>query len=187
VNRTQLAPDAGRAGGIVEIRGASAADCAAITSFVAGLSDSSRFLRFFTPAAPPASSVLRRMCGLSPATDVLVATWHDVIIGHAMAVDVTAAEGGRVADVGVVVTDGWQNRGVGSEMIRQVAARAAARGVTGLVMDVLPENRRMLAMIARRWADAAYAYDGGSVTVRVRLPGPPAARDSGEHAGLRAA
>lgn len=187
MNRTQLALDARPPGGTIEIRSASAADCEAIRAFVAGLSEGSRLLRFFTPAAPPSSSVLRRMCGLSPATDALIAIQHDVIVGHVMAADVPDPDGGRVADIGVVVTDRWQNRGIGSEMLRQVVARAAARGVCGLIMDVLPENRRMLAMITRRWADAAYEYGGGSVTARVRLPDKPAAGGSGDGAALAAA
>ena len=42
-------------------------------------------------------------------------------------------------------------------------------------MEVLPENRQMLAMIARRFAGAGYEFGGGSVTVRVPLPGAAAA------------
>jgi len=159
----------------VEIRPASAADCAAIRSFVIGLSLRSRYLRFFTPAAPPSSAVLRGMCGAGQATDALVATDDGVIVGHAMAADITGPDGGRVTDIGLVVTDRLQDRGIGSQMLSRVIARAEARGVSGLVMEILPENRRMLGMITRRWSDAGYEYGGGCVTVRVRLPGPHAA------------
>jgi len=174
-------------GGTIEIRTASGADCEAIKSFVIGLSLRTRFLRFFTPTAPPSSTVLRGMCGVGPGTDVLVATEHGMIIGHAMAVDTVEPDGGRVTDVGLVVTDRWQNCGIGSEMLRRVVTRAAARGVSGLVMEVLPENRRMLAMISRRCADAGYEFGGDSVTVRVRLPEPPTAKGHGHDAALRAA
>lgn len=175
MNRTQFAPAArqGGDGGTIEIRAASASDCEAIKSFVMGLSLRARFLRFFSPAAPPSPAVLRKMCGVNRDTDVLVATESGVIVGHAMAVDVTAPDGHPVADIGLVVGDGWQNRGIGSEMLSRVIARAAARGVSGLVMEVLPENRQMLTIIARRWADARYEFGGGSVTVRVPLPGAP--------------
>ena len=53
----------------------------------------------------------------------------------------------RTADVGVVVADAWQRRGVGALLMRALIARAQARGVTALAMDVLPGNRRVLAMI----------------------------------------
>lgn len=162
-------------GGAVEIRSASAADREAIKSFVMGLSLRSRFLRFFSPVALPTSAVLRGMCGAGPATDALVATADGVIVGHAMASEVTGPDGRPVADIGLVVADRWQGCGVGSQLLGRVIARAAARGVSGLVMEVLPENRRMLAMIARQFAGAGYEFGGGSVTVRVPLPGAAAA------------
>ena len=172
---TQLAPEVRPGGGTAEIRSASAADREAIKSFVMGLSLRARFLRFFSPVAQPSAAVLRGMCGVSADTDALVATEDGVVVGHAMAADVNGPGGRRLADIGLVVTERWQNRGLGSELLARVIARAASRGVSGLVMEVLPENRQMLAMIARRWADAGYEFGGASVTVTVPLPGPPAA------------
>lgn len=178
--RTQLAsgvegsraPAPAERGGAVEIRAASAADHEAIKSFVMGLSLRSRFLRFFSPVAPPTSAVLRGMCGAGSGTDALVATADGVIVGHVMASDVAGPDSRRpVADIGLVVADRWQGRGLGSQLLSQVIARAAARGVSGLVMEVLPENRRMLAMIAQGFPSAGYEFGGGSVTVRVPLPG----------------
>jgi GNAT superfamily N-acetyltransferase len=171
--------------GGIQVRAASAADCEAIKSFVAGLSLRARFLRFFTPASPPTPAVLRGLCGYGRTTDVLVAAAGGTVIGHAMAADSAGPDGGLVTDIGLVVTDGWQNRGVGSDLLGRIIARAAARGVRALEMDVLPENRPMLSMIIRRWPDAKYEYGGGSVTVRVRLTGGPAAKGGGRGTALR--
>jgi len=154
-----------------EYRAARAADCEAIRSFVAGLSPRTRLLRFFTPVSPPSSAVVRAMCGADGTADVLVATYGGAIVAHAMAAECVGPGGSRAADIGVVVADDWQDRGVGSEILDRLIARAAARAVRFLVMDVLPENGRMLAMISRRWPDAAYEFGGGAVSVRVRLPG----------------
>lgn len=165
-----------RRGGAVGYRGASAADCAAIASFITGLSARSRFLRFFSPVSPPSSAVLRGLCGGGRTTDALVATDGRVIVGHAMAADSLSPEGCLVSDIGVVVADRWQHRGIGSQMLDRLVARATARGVTVLVMDVLPENKQMLAMISRRWPGAGYRFGGDSVNVRVYLPGPAGAR-----------
>lgn len=173
--------------GAVEYRSAAAADCDAMWPFLTGLSLRSRFLRFFTPASPPSSAVLRAMCGGGSTSDVLVATHDRVIVGHAMAADSLSPEGCLVSDIGVVVADGWQNRGIGSQILDRLVARAAARGVSVLVMDVLPENKQMLAMISRRWADAGYRFGGDSVTVRVYLPGVPGAKGACGGAALRAA
>jgi L-amino acid N-acyltransferase YncA len=176
MTRTQLAGDRLRD---VQIRAASAGDCEAIRSFVDGLSLRARLLRFFTPASPPSSAVLRRMCGAAPSTDVLVAIERGAVVGHAMAVDIVGPDGRPATDLGLVVADRWQNRGLGSEMFRRLTERAAARGVRAAVMDVLPENRQMLAMISHRWADAGYEFSAGSVIVRVPLAAPGVGRAGG--------
>ncbi len=126
MNRTQLASDVTSRGGTVEIRAASAADREAIKSFVMGLSPRARFLRFFSPVAPPSSGVLRRMCGAGLGTDALVATENGVIIGHAMAAEVAGPDGCRVADIGLVVTDRWQSRGVGTDSAGRLYAFATS-------------------------------------------------------------
>ncbi len=197
VTRTQLAPGgtcpaAGLPGGGlprggIQVRAASAADCEAIKSFMAGLSLRARYLRFFTPAAAPSPAVLRGLCGAGRTTDVLVATSGGAVIGHAMAADAVGPDGCRVTDIGLVVADRWQHHGVGSDLLERIIARAAARGVSGLEMEILPENRTMLAMIRHRWAAAGYEYGGGSVTVRVRLADSPEAKGGCRGTALRAA
>jgi ribosomal protein S18 acetylase RimI-like enzyme len=183
-------PDEGLQDGIeggIEVRAASAADCEAIRSFVAGLSPRARFLRFFTPAATPSPSVLRGLCGAGRTTDVLLATAAGAVIGHAMAADAVGPDGRRVTDIGLLVADRWQQQGVGSDLLRRLIARAEARGVSGLELEVLPENRAMLAMIHHRWADAGYSYGGGAVTVRVPLTDPGTTKGGGGDSALRAA
>jgi GNAT superfamily N-acetyltransferase len=113
--------------------------------------------------------MLRVLAGQRPGTDALVATWNGVIIGHAMAVDTAGPPGAAATEIGVVVADGWQGRGVGSGLMRALAARARARGATTLVMEVMAENRRVLTMIAGRWPDARYDRSGAYVTVHARL------------------
>jgi len=176
-----------RAGVAVEYRSVAAADCGAMLSFLTGLSLRTRFLRFFAPASPPSPAVLRAMCGGGRTTDAIVATHDGVIVGHGMAADSVSPEGCLVSDIGVVVADRWQSQGIGSRVLDQVVARAMARGVSVLVMDVLPENKQMLAMISRRWADAGYRFAGDAVTARVYLPGVPRAKGGCGGADLRAA
>jgi L-amino acid N-acyltransferase YncA len=187
--RTQLVSPRPAASGLgaVLFRPAAPADGEAIKSFVAGLSLRTRFLRFFSPATPPSSAVLRGLCGAGRTTDVLVATQDGVIVGHAMAADSTGPGGARMTDVGLVVADRWQHWGIGSELLARLVARAAARGVRVLMMDVLPDNRPMLAMISRQWPGAEYEYGAGSVTVRVSLPGASAAKRDSRVADRRAA
>ena len=79
-------------------------------------------------------------------------------------------EAPRATDVGVVVADAWQRRGVGAALMRALIDRAQARGVTSLAMDVLPGNRRVLAMITGHWPEAAIGRAPDSVDIRIPLP-----------------
>jgi GNAT superfamily N-acetyltransferase len=153
------------------IRPASAADTGALTDFFAGLSTQTRYLRFFAPLTP-GPALVRRMAGGDGQADAVVAVRGGVIIGHAMAVDQAGPAGALTADAGVVVADAWQDLGVGSALIRALADRAQARGVTSLTMDVLPANHRMRAVIARHWPAARVERSGDFATFRVQLPRP---------------
>jgi acetyltransferase len=184
--RAQLAPRAPLASPFA-IRVGGPQDCAEIAGFITGLSERTRFLRFFAGVAPT-SAVLRGLCGADGRAHVLIATDRSgAIIGHAMAVDATAGDGARTSDVGLVVTDRWQRRGVGSALLAALVAGAAARGVGTLIMDVLPENASMLAIIERRWPEASRGFAPDFITFRADLGRPSACRagrrdDAARHA-----
>jgi len=187
VNRTQVSrPDDRRT---AEIRPAGPADLPALGDFFAGLSVQTRYLRFFGPAAPT-PGLLRLLSGQDAGVHAVVAVAGGVIVGHAMASDrpepKDAPGSGQTwtADVGVVVADAWQGRGVGSALMRALAAQASARGVTSLAMDVLHVNRQVLAMILGHWPDACTDRSRDSLGIGIQLsrcqpgrpPAPPAAR-----------
>jgi len=194
MSRTQVGQ--GPAREATTIRPPDTADLAALGGFFAGLSMRSRVQRFFAPVRL-SPAMIRRACGLgadgpaaddpaggtghagpdrpsrSGGTDAVVATVGGVIIGHGMAVDRPAGRPapleGRVTEIGVVVADAWQGQGVGSALVRALISRAQARGVTSLVMDVLPDNRQMLAMIATHWPAARSWRRADCVTFQAAL------------------
>jgi GNAT superfamily N-acetyltransferase len=196
VNRTQT-QRVGWAGGraAVAIRQAQPDDMPALSDFFAGLSMHTRYLRFFGPVTPSAG-LLRTLSGCSGDVDALVAVRGSVIVGHAMAVDRIEPQrpqrpqnpqrpqdpqeprGTRVADIGVVVNDAWQGRGVGSALMRALLTDAQARGVTSLEMDVLDGNRQVVAMVTGHWPAARVDHNSDGFAIRVRLPqarsNPPA-------------
>jgi ribosomal protein S18 acetylase RimI-like enzyme len=170
MNRTQDRRTGGRA--IAAIRQACPADQAALSDFFAGLSAWSRYLRFFGPVTP-GPELLRLLIGDASHTDAVVAVRRGVIIGHAMAADQADPDnprGARMTDIGVVVADAWQGRGIGSALVRALVTGAQARGVTSVVMDVLPGNRQVLAMIKGHWPAADICRSRDSVTIRIQLP-----------------
>ena len=168
------------------IRPVCPADEAVLRDFFAALSVESRYLRFFAPVTP-SCGLLDLMAGQPAHVDAIVAVVDGVIVGHAMAADrqapadrhvpgnpgLTARLGEqRATDVGVVVADAWQRRGVGAALMRALVDRAQARGVTSLAMDVLPGNRRVLAMIVGHWPQAAVRHSPDSLDINIPLPRP---------------
>jgi ribosomal protein S18 acetylase RimI-like enzyme len=165
----------------IEIRPARPSDCDAIRDFLAGLSLRTRYLRFFAGVVPATPAMLRRLTGGPPPAaapgardgehvDALLATEDDVIIGHAMATDAREPSGARVTEIGVVVADARQRRGVGSALTRALASRAQARGAIAILMDVLAENRDMLTMIMNHFPAADHQRSGPYVSIHIPLP-----------------
>jgi predicted N-acetyltransferase YhbS len=174
VIRIQKSPGTGCAGTLgsaprIGIRQACSGDREAIKEFLAGLSPRTRYLRFFTGAPTANTATLRRLAGEGENVDAVVATEGGAIVGHAMAADTTGPGGTRVTEIGVAVTDTRQGQGVGTALTRELAARARARGATALAMDVLAENRRVMAMIGAHWPTARYDRSGPYVTVYAGL------------------
>jgi ribosomal protein S18 acetylase RimI-like enzyme len=188
MDRTQVARAAATRGlrAAAAIRPVSPADEAVLRDFFAALSVESRYLRFFAPVTP-SCGLLDLMAGKPAHVDAIIAVADGVIVGHAMAADRpvpgdpvpadagSAGEPGepRATDVGVVVADAWQRRGVGATLMRALIDRAQARGVTALAMDVLPGNRRVLAMVTGHWPQAAVGRAADSVDIRIPLPPRP--------------
>jgi GNAT superfamily N-acetyltransferase len=144
-------------------------DLAVLSDFFAGLSMQSRYQRFFAPVTP-GPGLLRILSGSAGATvDAVIAITDGGIVGHAMAADRATPRGGQTSDIGVVVADAWQGRGVGSALMRALITGAGARGVTSLTMDVLPGNHQVLAMITDHWPAArigrAQPYDSVCLTL----------------------
>jgi ribosomal protein S18 acetylase RimI-like enzyme len=172
VNRTQDDDLVSRSP--VPIRRAHLADREAIRTFFAGLSARTRYLRFFA-ALTMTPAMLRVLSGGDNA-DAVVATGQGVIIGHGIAADRVGPGGTTITEIGVVVADASQGRGVGSALVRALISAAQARGAAIVAMEVLPGNQRVLAMIASHWPAASIDRSADCVIIRAQLPRPPQAR-----------
>jgi len=151
MSRTQII----RPAAVASIRPARADDVPDLADFFAGLSMQSRYLRFFSPITP-GPSLLRLLSGeaAAGATDAVLAIRDGAIIGHCLAADQPGPGETITTDIGVVVADAWQRRGVGSALLRAVVAGAQVRGVASVTMDVLPDNDAVIAMIRAMWPAA---------------------------------
>jgi GNAT superfamily N-acetyltransferase len=158
------------------VREGGPADESRIREFAAGLSEPTRYFRFFTTISPASRSLLRVLTGGIPGSDILVITDEQgAVVGHGMAAGISA-DGRPGVDLALVIADAWQGQGLGTVLLELLARRAASRGARALVVEVLPGNARMLALFSRYWPNARRTWNGDAFTLSadladLRLPG----------------
>ncbi len=63
------------------------------------------------------------------------------------------------AEAAFSVEQPWQSRGVGSVLLERTLLTARNRGITGLHMNCMPENRRMQQLARKFAAELSFDYD----------------------------
>ncbi len=110
---------------------------------------------------------------------VLLEAGSDVVGVGAFTPD--PGEGGRTAELVVVVEDGWQRRGHGTRLLRAVVDAAARHGVETLVCRVPPDDGRVPATLRRSGLRARASFADGLTEYRI----PVAERTVGDTARRR--
>ncbi|MEW5872564.1 MAG: GNAT family N-acetyltransferase [Chloroflexota bacterium] len=127
-------------GSLAYVRPVRAEDQALLVNFIEKLSEESIYLRFFH-AIKPEELVKELMPG--PEKFALLVLREGMVIGHAI---YTASLPGR-ADIGVIVADTYQEKGLGTILLGQLAQAAISAGISLLEAQVVPENARMLRVV----------------------------------------
>jgi RimJ/RimL family protein N-acetyltransferase len=70
-----------------------------------------------------------------------------------------------VAEVAFVVRDGWQGKGLGAILLRELLDAAAARGIRRFRAYILAENARMLELLRRFTTLEEHRLDAGVVEI----------------------
>jgi RimJ/RimL family protein N-acetyltransferase len=136
-----------RDGSIVHVSPAKPADAPAVRLLLNGLSDRSRWLRFFS-AFPNLAKAARwatevdngRRYGLVARTER-----DGQMVGHAGLE--RASDRPERAEVALEIADAMQGKGLGTALLCQLAEAANQLGIQVLVAEVLPENRQMLQVL----------------------------------------
>ena len=132
-----------RDGSTVRIRPAQPEDLARVQDYLLGLSPETRRLRFWT-AAVNVGELARKIVDVDDRDHLTLLVLRGGDDGRMIGgAQFSRIDGGR-AEIGMSVADEWQGMGIGSILLGQVAQAAAARGVTILVAEVLPENHGMI-------------------------------------------
>jgi acyl-CoA synthetase (NDP forming)/GNAT superfamily N-acetyltransferase len=128
-------------GHVVRVRPLSSDDAVALHEMGGRVSDRSIYLRFFTVNRRMAD---RYLSGLARPNDADHAAVVAEVAGAMVAVAGWERTGADVAEVALLVEDDHQQRGLGTLLLEDLAARARSAGITRLVADTLIENHRML-------------------------------------------
>ncbi len=135
-----------RNGGRVSFRIMRPDDADEVQAFTRGLSDESRYMRFFTAIEQLSPTMLERFTHPDyPRNCALLATavenGHEHIIATARYEPTKAA---NTAEYAVVVADDWHGLGIASQLMRGLTTVAAVAGVEVLQGTILRGNERML-------------------------------------------
>jgi acetate---CoA ligase (ADP-forming) len=175
-----------RDGSTLRLRAPAAEDADALVEFFAGLSDHSRYLHFHGfPALGPklVESLLEpdweergALVGSLDGRIVAVANW-------------VRLRDPRAAEVAFAVGDEFQRRGIGTRLLEQLAARAAAAGIEEFVAEVMHENSAMLGVFRDAGFSVTRAGEGGELEIRFPIAPTDAYREQvaeRDHVAVRA-
>ena len=143
----------------------------ALAAFVSRLSDDSRarrFLRALDELSPEELDYLTRVD--HEDHEAIVALDHPERRIRGVARFVRLAERGHVAEAAVVVEDAWQNRGLGSALLDELARRAAARGIRSFSVLMRADNRRAADLFGGLGTVVSRGVQDGELEMEIALP-----------------
>ncbi|MFD3745123.1 GNAT family N-acetyltransferase [Nocardia sp. NPDC058633] len=150
-------------GGVVRVRPIMPADADALAAFHTGLSDRTRYLRYFGPYPQISPKDMYRTTHVDYHDRVgLVAVLGTAIIGVAR-YELLARQGPRAAEVAFVIADEHQGRGLGSVLLEHLAGAAAENEVEAFVAEVLAENEAMITVFREAGYQLQRSRDGSEV------------------------
>ncbi len=146
-------------------------DGPAMTAFHESLSARSVYRRFFFAHPHLSDGELDRFTHVDYVDRLaFVVTDHDRIVGVGRYEHLPDTD---EAEVAFVVTDDYQNRGIGSRLLTHLADAARTHGITRFSAQTLSENRAMLGVFLSSGFPVSTESEGGTVTVTFPL-GPGA-------------
>ncbi|WP_410869654.1 GNAT family N-acetyltransferase [Nocardia sp. A7] len=150
-------------GGVVQVRPIVPADADALAAFHTGLSDRTRYLRYFGPYPQISPKDMYRTTHVDYRDRVgLVAVLGTAVIGVAR-YELLARPGPRAAEVAFVIADEHQGRGLGSVLLEHLAGAAAENEVVAFVAEVLAENEAMITVFREAGYQLQRSRDGSEV------------------------
>jgi acetyltransferase len=147
-------------------------DAPLLQDFVRRLSARSRRFRFFVTLAELSAAQLQRFVNVDPAQGLALVALSD----RRGSIDIVAEaryaleREGNNAEFAIAVADDFQRRGLGTQLVRRLAATAWRRGVRRLFGQIMYDNRAMLALAAGLGFRLRDSVEDASLVVASMLP-----------------
>jgi acyl-CoA synthetase (NDP forming)/RimJ/RimL family protein N-acetyltransferase len=149
-------------GGTAHLRPIHPQDAEALQRMHVAQSPESTFMRFFVPMPRLTEKLLRQFTEVDHTSQVaIVALIGGEIVGLA---NYDRRDEGE-AEVAFNISDVHQGRGLGSSLLEHLAAAARERGIRRFVADVLPENRKMVAVFREAGFEVTQYFDQGVIAL----------------------
>jgi GNAT superfamily N-acetyltransferase len=173
------------------VRRAAAGDRPALERMLARCTGQTRYRRFHGPVNVFPERYLTEALSGSPLHFALVAYAVDDAVDEGAAEDRAAEDRAvvalascravdeGVAELGILVEDEWQRRGVGNCLLREIVAYAARTGVRALQAQVLADQPWIVGLL-RRYGTCTVAGAGHALHVTVSLAAAPVELDDPE-------
>jgi GNAT superfamily N-acetyltransferase len=150
------------------LRQASLPDALELHRLFGRCSADTRYARFHGNVAALPAGYLREALTAAPCR-------HDaLVLQRAAGAELVALGSARrvaaaTVDVGLLVEDDEQSRGLGTLLLRTLADRARHRGIAVLTCDVLATHEGLVRVLRRTLGPVQTVREGGTVHARVRL------------------
>src|SRR5680860_1270470 len=164
-----------RDGSAAHLRPIAEDDEQGLVEFYSQVSAESKYLRFFAPMPQLSDSDVARFTHVDHHDRVaFVLTVAGAIIAVGRFDRISDAQGGVEAEVAFLVQDAHQGRGIAQMLLEHLAQAGRELGVEKFVAEVLPQNRRMIAI----FREAGYRVAGGFADGVMSLEFPIDATDT---------
>jgi RimJ/RimL family protein N-acetyltransferase len=158
-----------RDGSHVLIRPVQSADAALLADGFARLSAASRWMRFLTPKKELSPTELTYFTDLDHHDHEALGALDDGDgRGVGIARFIRRADDPYAADIAVTITDDWQGRGLGTELLAQLSDRARDEGIHRFTALVAAENVAVAAML-RNVCASLIRRDTGTLEYEISL------------------
>mgnify|MGYP001248375649 CR=1 FL=1 len=133
--------------------------------------------RYVSPGGQWHGIALRQLSGGHRGVTLVVMSEDGAIVGLGNVFPDASGDGGRAAEIAMIVEDAYQQRGVGTHLLRHMLELATRLGFEEIVATALGDNAPVLRLLDASGLKWARRREGALLSLRAPLLVAPGARD----------